>query len=330
MSLVERFHVDGEPRDAELTDFDGDDWNDVVVAIRDADKVQAYRNEQGRLVLAAEAPVGRSPRELALGDFNNDDCGDFVVVNRQSFDVSVLLGCGADAVGFQKLNQTYPVDGEVAGLLLVDLNRDGRADVLQLHRASSEISVRLSGTNGQLSVPALFATGMQPNSFETADVNADGRLDVLTANLGHAGTNGTISILLGNGAGAFAPYSTVPILLPTNQPVARLLAVKAADFDGDGDADLVAGFADSRLAFFRGAGDGSFQPAAIYSNGLPTFLFATRQFAAADFDQDGDIDLAGVNFFGEVGILENDGQLMSQTTLSPVHYSAPELDNHLW
>src|SRR5947207_3441255 len=169
MSLAERFHVNGEPRDAELTDFDGDGWNDAVIAIRDADKVQAYRNVQGKFVLSAEAPVGRSPRELALADFNNDDCADVVVVNRDSFDVSILLGCGADAVGFQKLDQTYPVDGEVAGLLVVDLNGDGRADILQLHRASSEISVRLSGLEGQLGLPALYPTGSQPNGFELAD-----------------------------------------------------------------------------------------------------------------------------------------------------------------
>src|SRR5688500_883883 len=203
MTLIERFHVDGEPRDAELTDFDDDGWNDVVTIIRDADKVQAYRNVEGALLLSAEVPVGRSPREIALADFNNDQCGDFVVVNRQSYDVSVLLGCGADAVGFQKLNQTYPVDGEVAGLLLGDLNRDGRADILQLHRASSEVSVRLSGTAGQMSVPAFFATGIQPNGFEIADVNGDGKLDAITANLGNEGAAGTLSILLGNGLGGF-------------------------------------------------------------------------------------------------------------------------------
>jgi hypothetical protein len=330
MTLVERFHVNGEPRDAELTDFDGDGWNDAVVIIRDADKVQAYRNAQGRLVLSTEAPVGRSPREIALADFNHDGCGDFVVVNRDSFDVSILLGCGADAVGFQKLNQTYPVDGEVAGLLLVDLNRDGRADVLQLHRASSEVSVRLSGANGEVSVPVLFPTGNQPNGFETADVNGDGRLDVLTANLGQEGAPGTLSVLLGNGLGAFAAPATVTLPLPTNQPAARLLAVKAADFDGDSRADLAVSFADARLAFLRGNGNGSFTPVANYSNGCPSFVFATRQFAAGDFDQDGDIDLAGVSFFGEVGVLDNDGSLMSRTALSPVIYSAPELETHIW
>jgi len=330
MTLVERFHVNGEPRDAELTDLDGDGWNDAVIVIRDADKVQAYRNVEGALVLSAEAPVGRSPREIALADFNNDGCGDFAVVNRDSYDVSILLGCGADAVGFQKLDQTYPVDGEVAGLLVVDLNDDRRADVLQLHRASSEISVRLSGTNGQLSIPAFFPTGMQPNGFETADVNGDTRLDVLTANLGQEGTPGTISILLGNGQGGFGAYSTVSIPVPTNQPATHLLAVKAADFDDDGDADLVTSFADSRIAFFRGNGNGTFAPAANYSNGFPAFIFATRQFATGDFDQDDDIDLAGVSFFGEVGVLENTGDLMSQTELSPVMYGAPEVEDHRW
>ena len=330
MTLVERFHVNGEPRDAELTDFDGDGWNDAVIAIRDADKVQAYRNVEGELVLSAETPVGRSPREIALADFNGDGCGDFAVVNRDSYDVSILLGCGADAVGFQRLDQTYPVDGEVAGLLLVDVNHDGRADVLQLHRASSEISVRLSGTNGQLSMPAFFPTGMQPNGFETADVNGDGQLDVLTANLGQEGTPGTISVLLGNGQGGFAPYSSVVIPTPTNQPGTHLLTVKAADFDDDGNADLVTSFADSRIAFFRGNGDGTFTPAANYSNGFPAFIFATRQFAAADFDQDGDIDLAGVSFFGEVGVLENTGDLMSQTELSVALYGAPEVEDHRW
>src|SRR5215510_12497315 len=106
MTLVERFHVNGEPRDAELTDFDGDGWNDAVIAIRDADKVQAYRNVAGNLQLAAEAAVGRSPREIALADFNNDHCADVVVVNRDSYDVAVLLGWVYAVVVFQARYQS--------------------------------------------------------------------------------------------------------------------------------------------------------------------------------------------------------------------------------
>ena len=61
MALVERFHVNGEPRDAELADLNGDGWNDAVIVIRDADKIQAYANIQGELVLSSEAPVGKKP-----------------------------------------------------------------------------------------------------------------------------------------------------------------------------------------------------------------------------------------------------------------------------
>ena len=107
MTLVERFHVNGEPRDAELADLDGDGWNDAVIVIRDADKIQAYRNVDGKLVLSSETPVGKSPREVALADFNEDGCRDFVVVNRHSYDVSVLLGCGLTRWGFS--NWTRPI-----------------------------------------------------------------------------------------------------------------------------------------------------------------------------------------------------------------------------
>ena len=123
--MVERFHVNGEPRDAELADLNGDGWNDAIVVIRDADKVQAYRNVRGQLVLSSETPVGRSPREIALADFNKDGCQDIVIVNRQSFDVSVLIGCGADAVGFQQLDQTYPVDGEGLRSFDATVTKDG-------------------------------------------------------------------------------------------------------------------------------------------------------------------------------------------------------------
>ena len=84
-------------------------------------------------------------------------------------------------------------------------------------------------------------------------------------------------------------------------------------------------FADNRIAFFRGQGNGTFVPGADYSNRYPDFVFQTRQFAVGDFDNDGDMDLAGVGFYGELGVLVNDGALMSKTAFSPARYGAPEL-----
>ena len=131
------------------------------------------------------------------------------------------------------------------------------AFLLQLAVDGSNVSFVRALPTGARTLALLLHFG-----FETADVNGDNQLDVLTANLGDSGTPGTVSILFGNVLGGFSNYSTVSIPMPTNQPAAHLLTVKAADFDGDGHADLVTSFADSRIAFFRGNGDGSFTPAA--------------------------------------------------------------------
>jgi hypothetical protein len=326
MTLLERFHVDGEPRDAEIADLDGDGWNELIVAIRDGDKVQAYKNTGGLLSLAAEIPVGRSPRELAQADFNGDGCADFAVVNRQSYDVSILLSCGADAIGFQALGQLYPVDGEVAALQTADLNRDGRSDVVQLHRASSEVSVRYAETEGKLGDVTLLETGNHPNGLDIADVNGDGSLDLITANLGQGAEAGSLTVFLS----AQSPGHTVPLPVnPSPDDDARLISLKTADFDGDGKVDLAAGFADSRLAFFKGDGQGGFQAVADYAQGYVPFLFAARQFVAGDFDQDGDFDLAGAGYYGELAVVRNDGDLLSTTAPAVQGLHARELSSDL-
>ena len=221
MSLLERFHVSGEPRDAELADLNRNGWNDLVVAIRDEDKVQAYENVGGRLSLSAEIPVGMSPREVAQADFNDDGCPDFAVVNRKSYDVSVLISCGADAVGFQALDSVYPTDGELAGLELVDVDQDGTVDVVQLHRASSDFSVRRTMDGGQLADPVFYQTGAFPNAIEFGDFDGNGAVDVVTANLGRDNQPGSLSLRLGIGGNSGAFGEQIELSLPTAQDQAR-------------------------------------------------------------------------------------------------------------
>jgi hypothetical protein len=305
--------------------MDGDGWLDVIVVIRDGDKVQAYRNNAGHLELSSEITVGRSPRELASADFNGDGCPDFAVVNRQSFDVSILIGCGGGAVGFQTLNQVLPVDGEVSGLQLHDLNGDGRADVIQAHRASSDVSVRLASTGGQLASPVFYPAGTGVSHLELADVNGDGHVDVLTASTGLEHLPGSLTVRMGTSGGTFGPALMTELPGP-----ARPLAVKAADLDGDGKVDLALSFTDAQLALLRGAGDGTFAPVVPRPTGWPHFVFAVRQMAAGDFDQDGDMDLAGVGFYGELGVLTNDGGLLSAATYAPQRYGAGVINELHW
>src|SRR4030095_13305041 len=89
-----------------------------------------------------------------------------------------------------------------------------------------------SAASAQSSSPPLFPgvqypTGTSPNHVVLHDVDGDGKLDAVVANQGSA----TISILSGNGAGAF---STSPALALQNGPS----ALAFSDLNGDGRDDL--------------------------------------------------------------------------------------------
>ncbi|MEM7305530.1 MAG: VCBS repeat-containing protein [Planctomycetota bacterium] len=124
--------------------------------------------------------------------------------------------------------------------------------------------------------------GLGVEDVLAADVDGDGREDLVTAN----GKGNDLGVLLGQGAGAFAPQPSVPL---ADHP----LALAGGDLDGDGDFDLVA--ATQGLPFFvagstfsvLGGGDGTFAaPQLIELGARPTDI------TTADFDGDGVLDVA--------------------------------------
>jgi FG-GAP-like repeat len=84
-----------------------------------------------------------------------------------------------------------------------------------------------------------------------------------------------------------------------------------ADFDGDGQLDMVSGsYSPGDIFLFRGLGQGAYAPSArlLGGDGKPARAGLASAVAVADWDGDGDPDLLVGNIQGEVWLLPNEGR----------------------
>src|SRR5262249_41496754 len=139
------------------------------------------------------------------------------------------------------------------------------------------------------------ATGLNPQTVISADFNGDGNLDLATANY----SDGTVSVLLGNGDGTFTPAPNSPFSTGSGP-----YSLAVGYFDSGNTLDLaVTNVADNTVSVFLGKGDGTFPTSSTYPVG-----HAPSSVATGDFDGDGTIDIAVANQNDHtVSILLNDG-----------------------
>jgi hypothetical protein len=111
---------------------------------------------------------------------------------------------------------------------------------------------RSAGLDPEFTV-VVIPTGGDPDALAVADVNHDGALDLIAANLDH----GTVAVLLGDRMGHFhhAPGSPFPAgHLPSD--------IGIGDFNGDGNSDLlIANHQTPYVTLLLGDGTGSFHSA---------------------------------------------------------------------
>lgn len=154
------------------------------------------------------------------------------------------------------------------------------------------------GTGGceasSLGAPTQINGGSNPVRLSVADLNLDGKADLLVANL----NAGNVAVLLGNGSGGFAE----PKLLESGK---NTIFALSRDFNQDGKPDLAAANQGANnIAIFLGDGSGGFGPATLHGVGSsPVSL------AEGDLNRDGTIDLVVTNLnSANVSILLGDGR----------------------
>jgi hypothetical protein len=179
-----------------------------------------------------------------------------------------------------------------------DFNGDGTPD-LAVANVVNNVSVLLGNGDGSFGPATGYHAGDSPQSLTVGDLRGDGILDLVVANSGaNQGTQGSVSVLLGNGDGSFEPAVNY---VAGSHP----FAVAVGDFNGDGIPDLaVANSAIGGVSVLLGNGDGSFQPAVHYAaSGL-----APWSVAVGDFNGDGISDLVVANAYSnDVSVLLGNG-----------------------
>jgi hypothetical protein len=184
--------------------------------------------------------TGSGPTFPAVGDLNGDGRPDVIVPNFLSNTVSVLLNAttpGSNTASFAP-QQTFAVGSKPRSVALADVNGDDKLDLIVANYTSNTVSVLLNTTTpgsltASFAAQQTFAVGSYPRSVTAADVNGDGKPDLVVTNL----LNNTVSVLLntttpGSFTASFAPQQTF-----ATGPLPE--SVTVGDVNGDGKPDLV-------------------------------------------------------------------------------------------
>ncbi len=211
-----------------------------------------------------------------------------------------------------KAPKIYPSGGAyTGGVAIADLNGDGKLDGVVVDRggnvccSNGYVGVLMGNGDGTLqAVSDYYAGDVATTAAAVADVNGDGKPDVLVVN------SNTLGVLLGKGDGTLQPAKTYSL----GGSFGRALAV--ADLDGDGKLDVVVDNNSSsggQISVLMGNGDGSFRAPQIY----PTNAFEENSegntVALADVNKDGNLDiLVAINLLGSCcegyfGVLPGNG-----------------------
>jgi hypothetical protein len=298
------------PTSVALVDLDADGELDLVVANTNGTTVSVFLNTTGAaattpsFAASLDFTVGMNPAWVTFGDLNNDAKTDLAVANVGDSTVSVLLNTTTGTGTPQFAITSFTTGSNPECVAIGDLDGNGRQDLALANVVAGTVSVLLNTTTTGALVPTFaakvdFPTGGGALAVDMRDLDADGTLDLVVANL----NANTTSVLLGTTAmGALVPTFAAKIDLTT--PMPRSLAI--ADLDGDGkpdlavargDADFVSVFVDTTTT----PGLVTFAPRVdVPSGGGPDFVALGR------IDGDDAIDLAVANSTGNsVSVIHN-------------------------
>jgi len=291
-----RTPLPGVPLAVASIDLNSDGKSDVAVATGDVIAGPRFStwlsHGNGSFQASASVALNAPPRSLILGDWNSDGKPDAVIGTAAGVEIVVASSQG----GFGATSMASPIFPDF--LASGDFVEDGKTDFIASSMNGTTLAFYAGNGDGTFH-PAVPTTvsGVVTGAIVAADLNGDGHLDLATA------SSSQLTVLLGNGHGAFTAGFTVTGLVNATQVV-------IADFNADSKPDLGVTTSDGILVY-PGLGGGAFDKA------METPLVAAGYNAsAADFNGDGILDLL-IGGSGTAAVLMGKGD---GTFQAPVFY----------
>ena len=306
------FATDSTPCFVAIGDLDGDGKQEIVIAGLYTNKVSVYRNTATAGIINASSLAAKvnfisdtisMPSAVAIGDLDGDGKPEIVVANSYSNTLSILKNISKaatiDSTSFAAaINLTTGL--APAAVAIADIDGDGKLDLVTANLNAKSVSVFRNKITGNsidttsFAAKVDFTVGTGPISLAIADLNADGKPDVVALN---QGTN-TISILQNNSTVGTINTASLAAKVDISTNGASPYFVATGNIDSDSLPDIVVGnLVSNNISVIKNTYTTGNISAASFAAGVN---IATGNFpfsaAIADVDGDGKADLAVPNY----------------------------------
>lgn len=338
----------GDSRAVSIVDIDGDSWPEIAFTTRSG-SITMWPNENGRFTEHRSLPGVDNPAyAMSWADLDTDGdldlvTGSYDAALEKDFGNGFLFGDGGGIfVYLNEAGQFQPTrladSAQTLAILLVDLNNDGRLDILAGNDFAVQDQYWLKNEAGWATAEPFTATTHSTMSFAAADINNDGTKELLATDMKPYQNNSEtlaqwqpVMDMMMHGEVAGDPQVMENVLQVANQDgrfqneaaavglsaTGWSWSAKFGDLDQDGFLDLyvVNGMAAAELfshlpnnelveenQAFRNENGQAFVPAPSWELNSQR---GGRSMSLADLDNDGDLDIVVNNLLAPAQLFEN-------------------------